>query len=54
MHFDEFARYCDKHNVQRQFATPYSLQENGVAKRRNQNVVVMTLTLLTAEASSGV
>jgi transposase InsO family protein len=32
----EFASYCTDEGIQRHFSTPYSPQQNGVVKQRNQ------------------
>jgi transposase InsO family protein len=42
----EFAAYCADEGIQRHYSAPYSPQQNGVVKRRNQTVVTSARTLL--------
>jgi transposase InsO family protein len=43
---DEFERHCNDHGILHQLTVPYSSQQNGVVKRRNQTVVGMAHALL--------
>jgi hypothetical protein len=50
----EFTSYCTNEGVQRHYSTPYSPQQNGVVKRRNQTVVGMARALLKQRGMSAV
>jgi transposase InsO family protein len=43
-----FTEYCSDHGVQRHLTTPYTPEQNGVAKRRNQSVLGMARSMLQA------
>jgi transposase InsO family protein len=42
----ELASYCTDEGVQCHYSMPYSPQQNGVIKRRNQTIVGMARALL--------
>jgi transposase InsO family protein len=42
----EFVAYCANEGIQCHYSTPYSPQQNGVVKRRNQTGVVAECALL--------
>jgi hypothetical protein len=44
----EFKSYCADRGVERQHTAPYTPQQNGVVKRRNQTVITMARSLLKA------
>jgi hypothetical protein len=46
--------YCADEGVQRHYSAPYSPQQNGVVKRRNQTVVRMAQALLKQRGMSAV
>jgi hypothetical protein len=41
-----FVEHCAKSGIKRQHSAPYTLQQNGVVKRRNQSIVTMARSLL--------
>ncbi|GJX24931.1 retrovirus-related pol polyprotein from transposon TNT 1-94 [Tanacetum coccineum] len=42
----EFYDFCDEHGILRQLTAPYTLEQNGVAERKNRTVVEMTQCML--------
>lgn len=36
----EFKDFCDDHGMHRKLTVPYTAEQNGVSKRKNQNVVI--------------
>lgn len=42
----EFMDFCAKHNIKRQFATPYTPQQNGVVERSNHTITEMARCML--------
>lgn len=42
----DFAKYCNKHNVQRHLMAPYSPQQNEVVERHNQAIIGMARSML--------
>jgi transposase InsO family protein len=43
-----FTEYCSDHSVQRHLTAPYTPEQNGIAKRRNQSVLGMARSMLKA------
>ena len=43
---DEFNKYCEEHEIKRQFSVARTPQQNGVAKRKNRSVMEMARTML--------
>lgn len=46
----EFNSFCEESGVRRQLTTPYTPEQNGVAKRKNRTVVEMARSLLNVAA----
>ena len=44
--FKEFKICCDKHEIQRQYTTPYTAQQNGVVERWNRTVTKMARCMM--------
>ena len=44
----EFIRFCEENSVIRHLTAPYTLQQNGVVKRRNRTLMEMTRSLMKA------
>lgn len=42
----EFMTYCEINGICRQFTAPYSLEQNGVAERKNRTVIEMVRSML--------
>jgi hypothetical protein len=42
----DFMEFCQSHGIKRQFTTRYTLQQNGVAKRKNQTIMNMARSML--------
>ncbi|XP_074324338.1 uncharacterized protein LOC141661251 [Apium graveolens] len=42
----EFIQYCEDAGIRRQSTAPYSLQQNGIAERRNRTMIEMARSLL--------
>ena len=44
--FESFNRFCDEADIQHQFTTPYTPQQNGVSERWNRYILKMTRCML--------
>lgn len=42
----EFTLYCDEMGIERQYTAPYTLQQNGIIKRKNRTVPAMIRSFL--------
>ena len=49
---DLFKAYCDEKGITRQLTIPYTLQQNGVAERRNRTILDMVRSMLAQEKLS--
>jgi len=43
---NDFMNFCKYHGIKRQFTTPYTPQQNGVAERKNRTIVEMARSML--------
>ena len=44
--FEQFKELCDEKGITRQLTMPYTLQQNGVAKRKNQTLLEMVRLMM--------
>lgn len=47
--YKDFDKYDNEHGIRRQLTTNFTLQQNGVAERKNRTVINMVVTLLSAK-----
>jgi hypothetical protein len=50
---NEFKAFCEAHGIQRYLTAPYSPQQNGVVKRRNQTMVAMARSMMKSKGMPG-
>ena len=43
---ESFNQFCDEADIQHQFTTSYTLQQNGVSERHNRHILEMTRCML--------
>ena len=44
--FEEFVKLCREHGNRREYTTPYSLEQNGIAERMNQTIQERVVSML--------
>ena len=44
--FEEFVKFCQEHGIRREYMTPYSLQQNGIAKWMNRKIQEQIVAML--------
>ena len=43
---EEFVTFCRERSIQREYTTPYSLEQNGIAERMNQTIQERIVSML--------
>lgn len=46
---NKFNSFCDENGIHRELIAPYTLEQNGVAERKNQTVVEMGRSMMQAK-----
>lgn len=46
---NEFNTFCEEHGIRRVLSSPHTPQQNGIAERKNRNVVEMARSMLNAK-----
>ena len=44
--YEEFSKWCEEKDIQRQLTTPSTPQQNGVVKRKNRTIVGLIRSML--------
>ena len=44
--FEEFAKFCRERDIRREYTTPYSPEQNGIAERMNQTIQERVVSML--------